>query len=44
VHARRDAALYDGELHEGVNTLFFTLGRVGTTTGGWLISAITTSP
>lgn len=44
VHARRAAALHDGALHEGVNTLFFTLGRVGTTTGGWLISAITTSP
>ena len=44
VHARRAAALHDGALHEGVNTLFFTLGRVGTTTGGWLISAIRTSP
>ena len=28
----------------GVDTLFFTLGRVGTTTGGWLITAVTTSP
>jgi hypothetical protein len=28
----------------GVGTLFFTLGRVGTTTGGWLITAVTTSP
>ncbi len=27
-----------------VDTLFFTLGRVGTTTGGWLITAVTTSP
>jgi hypothetical protein len=25
-------------------TLFFTLGRVGTTAGGWLITAVTTSP
>jgi hypothetical protein len=30
-------------LHRGVNTLFFTLGRDGTT-GGWLITAVTTSP
>jgi len=30
-------------LHDGVNTLFFTLGRDGTT-GGWLITAVTTSP
>jgi len=28
----------------GVGTMFFTLGRVGTTTGGWLITAVTTSP
>jgi hypothetical protein len=28
----------------GVGTLFFTLGRVGTTSGGWLITAVTTSP
>ena len=28
----------------GVATLFFTLGRVGTTAGGWLITAVTTSP
>lgn len=28
----------------GVDTLFLTLGRVGTTTGGWLITAVTTSP
>jgi hypothetical protein len=28
----------------GVSTLFFTLGRVGTTAGGWLITAVTTSP
>ena len=31
-------------LPNGVATLFFTLGRVGTTTGGWLITAVTTSP
>jgi hypothetical protein len=30
-------------LHDGVNTLFVTLGRDGTT-GGWLITAVTTSP
>lgn len=30
-------------LHDGVNTLFFTLGRDGTT-GGWLITAVTSSP
>jgi hypothetical protein len=30
-------------LHDGVNTLFFTLGRAGTT-GGWLVTAVTTSP
>jgi hypothetical protein len=28
----------------GAATLFFTLGRVGTTTGGWLIQAITARP
>jgi hypothetical protein len=44
VHVRRGAAPHGSALHEGVNTLFFTLGRVGTTTGGWLISAIKTSP
>ena len=26
---------------DGDSTLFFTLGRVGSTTGGWLISAVT---
>ena len=30
-------------LRDGINTLFFTLGRDGTT-GGWLITAVTTSP
>jgi hypothetical protein len=44
VQARRGTALHGAALHEGVNTLFFTLGRVGTTTGGWLITAIKTSP
>jgi hypothetical protein len=39
VHAGRGSALGDG-----VATLFFTLGRVGTTAGGWLITAITSSP
>jgi hypothetical protein len=33
-----------GPLPDGVSTLFFTLGRVGTTTGGWLITAAGTSP
>lgn len=28
----------------GTGTLFFTLGRVGTTSGGWLITAVTASP
>jgi hypothetical protein len=31
-------------LPDGVATLFFTLGRVGTTTGGWLITAVRSSP
>jgi len=31
-------------LHDGDTTLFFTLGRVGTTAGGWLITAVTASP
>jgi hypothetical protein len=44
VRARHGKTLHDATLHEGVNTLFFTLERVGTTAGGWLISAITTSP
>jgi hypothetical protein len=29
---------------DGDATLFFTLGRVGTATGGWLITAVTASP
>jgi hypothetical protein len=28
----------------GAGTLFFTLGRVGTTSGGWLIEAVTARP
>jgi len=39
VHARAGCRLRDG-----INILFFTLGRVGTTTGGWLISAVSTRP
>jgi len=31
-------------VRDGDTTLFFTLGRVGTTAGGWLITAVTTSP
>ena len=31
-------------VRNGDTTLFFTLGRVGTTAGGWLITAVTTSP
>ena len=29
---------------DGDTTLFFTLGRVGATAGGWLITAVTASP
>jgi hypothetical protein len=39
VHAGRGCPLPDG-----LATLFFTLGRVGTTAGDWLITAVTTSP
>ena len=31
-------------VRDGDTTLFFTLGRVGTTAGGWLITAVTSSP
>jgi len=31
-------------LPDGFATLFFTLGRVGSAVGGWLITAISTSP
>ena len=31
-------------LPDGLATLFFTLGRVGSAVGGWLITAISTSP
>ena len=34
----------ESPVRDGDTTLFFTLGRVGTTTGGWLITAVTTSP
>ncbi len=31
-------------LPDGLAILFFTLGRAGSNVGGWLISAVTTSP
>ena len=31
-------------VRDGDSTLFFTLGRVGATAGGWLITAVTSSP
>ena len=31
-------------LPDGLTTLFFTLGRVGSAVGGWLITAVSTSP
>ena len=31
-------------VHDDDTTLFFTLGRVGTAAGGWLITAVATSP
>jgi len=34
----------ESPVRDGDTTLFFTLGRVGTTAGGWLITAATTSP
>ena len=39
VHAGRGCPLPDG-----LTTLFFTLGRVGSAVGGWLITAVSTSP
>jgi len=39
VHAGRGRSLPDG-----LTTLFFTLGRVGSAVGGWLITAVSTSP
>jgi len=39
VHAGRGRSLPDGLI-----TLFFTLGRVGSAVGGWLITAVSTSP
>jgi hypothetical protein len=34
----------ESPVHNDNSTLFFTLGRVGTTAGGWLITAVTASP
>jgi len=34
----------ESPVREGDTKLFFTLGRVGATAGGWLITAVTTSP
>ena len=39
VHAGRGCPLPDG-----LAVLFFTLGRVGSAVGGWLITAVSTSP
>jgi hypothetical protein len=39
VHARRGRPLPDG-----LDILFFTLGRVGDAVGGWLITAVSASP
>jgi hypothetical protein len=45
VVARVRAAAGPGSpLHDGACTLLFTLGRVGTTSGGWLITAVTPGP
>jgi len=41
VHATGESG---SPVRDGDTTLFFTLGRVGTTAGGWLITAVTTSP
>jgi hypothetical protein len=41
VHASGGSASPVGD---GDTILFFTLGRVGTTAGGWLIAAVTRSP
>jgi hypothetical protein len=32
------------QLPDGLSVLFFTLGRAGTAVGGWLITAVSTSP
>ena len=40
----RASAAPESPVHDGDSTLFFTLGRVGTTAGGWLITAVTASP
>jgi hypothetical protein len=34
----------ESPVRDGDSTVFFTLGRVGDTAGGWLITAVTTSP
>jgi hypothetical protein len=34
----------ESPIRDGDTMLLFTLGRVGTTAGGWLITAVTTSP
>ena len=39
VHAARGRPLPDG-----LDVLFFTLGRAGSVVGGWLITAMSTSP
>jgi hypothetical protein len=39
VHAGRGRPLPDG-----LAIVFFTLGRAGSAVGGWLITAISTSP
>ena len=39
VHAGRGCPLPDG-----LAVVFFTLGRVGSAVGGWLITAVSTSP
>ena len=45
VAARVRATVRSGSpVPPGTSTMFFTLGRVGTTAGGWLITAVTTSP
>ena len=33
-----------GPFPDGLTVLFFTLGRVGNDVGGWLITAVSTSP
>jgi hypothetical protein len=40
----RASAAPESPVRNGDTALFFTLGRVGTTAGGWLITAVTASP